>query len=171
MDNTTDLQEYLAVSKRAAASLLPPRAVDAFGCDRDDYAIQFALKATEAKEHFIERYGFSTPAENRYVKMSVWNQARDVKRKQALHGRSFVDVEEPEAAYHTEAQLEARDLIRRLEARLAENDWKILVHVGMAGGVIRHGWDEGRDGCSLDMFRRRVQKARARAKRILRTES
>jgi hypothetical protein len=166
MQKISDLVDFAPLAQEVAKTVLPPREVDGFGCDRDDYAAEFAWRGAEAREQFCNRYGFCTPAERRYVAKSMWNAARMARRKQVVHGRLFVPLEAiPEPVDDFEARMEARDLVRRLEQRLSHRDFEVLTRVSVAGGI-RAAWNPAQDECCEKTFRGRVSMAKQRAREV-----
>ena len=164
MQKISDLVEFAPLGREVAKTVLPPREVDGFGRDRDDYAAEFAWCAAEAREQFCNRFGFCTPAERRYVAKSVWNAAKMVRRKQGVHSRLFTPLELiPEPVDNFEARMEARDLVRRLEERLSKHDFEVLARVSVAGGI-QAAWNP--DECCEKTFRGRVRKAKERAREV-----
>ena len=132
------------------------------GQDRDDYAVEFAFVAADAREKFCERFGWCTPAERRYVSKSVWNAARNARKRIARHLELFNHTQVvPEPVDDFEARMEARDLVRRLEARLGRDNIEMLVRP----------WDPELDQCSFDAFRHRQRKVRSSARRFLEKSS
>jgi hypothetical protein len=145
---------------------------DSSGRTHDDYLQELRLKAVEVATRFQGRAGFCLRAERRYVKHALWNQARDWGRAQARRrqcGDTVSLYEQDELAlgsYSIEKQLEARQLVRLLGARLSLGNKRIWKRLAAENGDIRAAWDPEIDG-SLQTFRRRVSRLRAQACLVL----
>jgi hypothetical protein len=166
MHDVRDLVEFAPLAREVAGRMLPAGELAA-GKDREDHAVEFAFVAAEARERFCERYGWCTPAERRYVRKAVWNAARDARRAAQRHSSVIDDnAEIPENLDDWESRMDARDLIRRMEARLGREDLELLIRAHLDG---RSGaWDPEADDCARSTFMRRVWAAKRRAIEFLR---
>ena len=157
MHDAKDLLEFTPLAREVAHRMFPAGQVIR-GRDRDDHAAEFAVVAANAREVFCERYGWCTPAERRYVRKTVWNAARNARRDAFRHRELFdSDAQLPEETDDFEARMEARDLVRRIEARFGLDSVEELARVYVSDGYAPD--DRARA--------RRVQRLRLSVRRFL----
>ena len=105
----------------------------------------------------------SAEAEKRYVYRALWNERktmqRTVTRRRAL--RTQLQTVLP-THYETTGQLEAREVLGKLQAELKQADWETLLRVGLAGGVVAQAYGGG----SRRTWFAQAKRARTRAAAI-----
>lgn len=165
--NVGDLEGFAPVARAVARCIAVSRQVDGLGYDQDDYASDFTIRAAEAREEFTKRHFFCTPAEKRYAKKAIWNAAKNACRRRAIHQKIFINKDRfPHIPYDFEAHMEARDVIRRLEAKLQEKELQLLLRVAIES-TLSDAYNPELDQCGIDQFRNRVRAVRQKAKEAL----
>ena len=166
--SSNDIQMYEPDIDHIARACRPGRYVrsslDSRAHDLDDYRAELrlvvwkALGVVRQRPHIDERV---------YTLKSLWNRARDLRRRSESAGPILEPIEnqEEEEALDLRIQTEAKEMLTALASRMSMREKEVLTHFVLSGGVIR---EAARDATmNSSTYHHRLRAAQRNAKRIL----
>jgi len=160
------LDSYEPAIQKISRRMTAPNQVDHMGFDREDYRAKLRFVSWEAQIIFRNRHRFCEPQERRYVHHTLWNTARNWKRRRYFRtGQVWKIKDDTDSTYFEDKRLEARNALRVLESTMG-SEFQVLLRVGEADGSIVDAHCPEEDG-NFNKFRWRVRRLRLRAKEIL----
>lgn len=156
---------YDRVVRQVAHWLAPEGAVDALGCQRQDYEQELRLVAWQAQAIFRRRKACNADYERKYVCRAVWNHARSRLRTRgrlAAFSENFSADSAGWAVFESVVecyrQHEAREWVRRFFEGASPAEIALAMRLFSVGGNIPRAHDPNEG--TLRNFRRTVDRLR-----------
>lgn len=164
-----DARKIQSAAKKICHSILGhiPGQVDHQGNDIEDYKGMLVERGLVAFQKFDSNKMATGPEDvYRYAYRAMWNHARNYARSKSWLSERVVpygDYLQEEMGNAFEDRLEARNVLRKMEAELPEKEMGILVDLGLHDGCIDHAYDASTK-VGIAGHRKRIRALRVRVK-------